>query len=1174
MKHFIVIFHLAFFCLFLHPNEGFAQNHVLSLDGDGDYVRIENTPELQAAADGVMTIEAWFMPKKGGWYVPIISKTNDQAWQIGTDKDWDWLITGSGRIEFRSTIDDRGYWQATPYLLKLNQWYHVAVVVNRPKRLFRLFLNGVLVAEDREMGISRLETRHYSNWCLRMKSRRSPRFARGDIDEVRIWNVARTQTEIQKTMSTSLRGSEPGLVGYWRFDGQDETAIDATAHGHDGQLFGDAVRVAHELPAPDELLTHDEMYGRYLESLRLFLSVERHKPERFKDVLSITARRIPDNTVWTAPPIPIHLEIEAENGQPLARFEANTNETVTWAVPDDVEGTLRIFAKHAAGEAKDREAKFICQAHSIRPVTPKVGHWETIDVTNGLGGASVYSMIQDSKGVLWFGLRNGGVTRYDGRRFRTLTTNDGLPSNNVYTVFEDSKGVLWFGLRGKGAGVCRYDGTGFQTFTEADGLVDNRVIAIHEDDQGNLWFGTMRGVSKFDGTTFDNYTTEQGLPRNLVGSIAQDLEGNLWFGHGRRENETSGGIITRYDGNSFKRFTTADGLVHGDVKHLMVDADGNLWLATIGGVSRFDGERFQSFTTADGLVSDKVMNILQTQNGDLWFATIGGVSRYRDGAFQNFTSQDGLATNAVWSMAEDREGVLWFGTYSAGVSRYDRRFESVSASILEEGALSKDAKGNLWFGVSGVGLGKYDGENIQTFGIEDGLPDGDTYKVYGDGVPDNDIWSIYEDRQGNLWIATWSGLVRYDGETFETFTTQDGLPSRWVEHLYEDKDGVLWLGMQEGGVCTYNGEKFVPVAELHKLRTYLYLGGITGDRRGNIWISVRGAGLLKYDGKMFTRLTVEDGLPNATVYSPQLADRNDHIWFGTQGTGAIRYDGANFQSFTIDDGLASNTVETIFEDSGGYLWIGTAAGGVSKFDGRNFQTFTTDDGLFSNTVQNVLEDDAGNIIFGTSAGITTYTPPEEKIPPSVFVTEVVADKTYPASVGAHHAAPLKIPSTAKTIRFAYYGTSFSTNRMRYNYMLEGVDKDWQATWDEQASYENLKPGDYTFKVIAINRDLVYSEAPATVKLKIVPPWYKNGLIIFPSGGGILAMLIASFFFGSRYYTQRRESQRLRDEMLEQERQNSQILEEKNTELQESKETAEIAKETAESRGQFQVLLSF
>ena len=114
--------------------------------------------------------------------------------------------------------------------------------------------------------------------------------------------------------------------------------------------------------------------------------------------------------------------------------------------------------------------------------------------------------------------------------------------------------------------------------------------------------------------------------------------------------------------------------------------------------------------------------------------------------------------------------------------------------------------------------------------------------------------------------------------------------------------------------------------------------------------------------------------------------------------------------------------------------------------------------------------------------------------------------------------------------------------MRYNYILEGYEADWQATWEEEISYENLKPGEYTFKVIAITRDLVYSSQPATVHFTIVSPWYLNGWIVLPSGGGILALMVASIFFGARYYVQRQQAQQLQMQMLEQERKARQEIE--------------------------------
>ena len=109
----------------------------------------------------------------------------------------------------------------------------------------------------------------------------------------------------------------------------------------------------------------------------------------------------------------------------------------------------------------------MCRAQSLVPVIPMVGYWETYDVTHGLGSGTVMSIAQDRNGYLWFGLQQGGVSRYDGYTFQTFTTQDGLPSNNIWTIFEDSKGNLWFGateyMTWEGAGVCKYDGETFQT---------------------------------------------------------------------------------------------------------------------------------------------------------------------------------------------------------------------------------------------------------------------------------------------------------------------------------------------------------------------------------------------------------------------------------------------------------------------------------------------------------------------------------------------------------------------------------------------------------------------------------------------------------------------------------------------------------------------------------------
>jgi len=296
----------------------------------------------------------------------------------------------------------------------------------------------------------------------------------------------------------------------------------------------------------------------------------------------------------------------------------------------------------------------------------------------------------------------------------------------------------------------------------------------------------------------------------------------------------------------------------------------------------------------------------------------------------------------------------------------------------------------------------------------------------------------------------------------------------------------------------------------------LFPTDIIEDRDGNLWFATIKSGVTRYDGKTFTQFTPADGLPHDRV-NRFLVDRQGDLWIATAG-GLCRYDGKEFQTVTTQDSPSGSDVSCVFEDSGGNLWFGIYAGGVRKFDRKNFQQFTTDDGLLSNTVYSIHENEKGQMIFLTAGGITTYTPPEEKVSPPISVTEVVADKAYPMP------KTLKIPSTTPRINFAYHGISFKTKRMRYNYMLEGYDADWQATWDESTSYENLKPGDYTFKVIAINRDLFYSEVPVTVHLQIVPPFYQRTSFLLPTVGGGTILITVLIILSIGYVKRRREVQ--------------------------------------------------
>ncbi len=251
--------------------------------------------------------------------------------------------------------------------------------------------------------------------------------------------------------------------------------------------------------------------------------------------------------------------------------------------------------------------------------------------------------------------------------------------------------------------------------------------------------------------------------------------------------------------------------------------------------------------------------VLRTTGGDLWFATGAGVSRYHDGTFQNFTTQDGLVSNNTFCLAEDKEGNVWFGTDPGGTSRYDPSIQSIPVEITVPGF--QDGDGNLWFVGGSIGLGKYDGVHLQTFASEDGLPDNFW----------ESITSIHGNRDGNIWIGSKSDssvIAKYDGERFQTFTPKDGLASGSFETIYVDSKGILWIGSQYYGIQTYNGEKFVRVADRQALAGsqpgHLDPTDIKEAKDGVMWFAMQNHGIVRYDGETFTRFTTDNGLPSNT----------------------------------------------------------------------------------------------------------------------------------------------------------------------------------------------------------------------------------------------------------------------------------------------------------------------
>jgi len=602
----------------------------------------------------------------------------------------------------------------------------------------------------------------------------------------------------------------------------------------------------------------------------------------------------------------------------------------------------------------------------------------------------------------------------------------------------------------------------WRTYDATDGLLPGAVSRILQDRRGCLWIATaFKGLCRYDGVEFTAYTTADGLAHNYVLSICEDQRGRLWFG-------TYGGASC-FDGERFTTYTTEDGLAHNRVFAICEDQRGRLWFGTYGGASRFDGERFTIYTTADGLAHNYVWTIYEDQRGRIWFGFQvrgGGVFCYDGHHFTTYTTEDSLLDNRVTDILHDREGHLWFGTWS-GLTRFDPETLRFYTNETVHETLIQDREGRLWFNDSNALYCIFHGQQRRK-----------NFKSI--------IHSFLEDATGAFWVATSSdGIYRYDSldavwcETGTHFTINEGLPTNSILHLLEARDGTIWVGTTEGPLvvgwlCYFNGQTFegsmpTPHAAVFRLLE---------DSQGRFWMGGFSGGLSCYDGEKLVTYTVADGLPHDSVVSI-VEDDKGKLWIGTWN-GLCSFDGRHFIAYGKEIGLTNSLHQWSARDQSGRLWFGTTGDGLYRYNGKHFQQLTTDDGLPSNSITGFVPQSDGSMIIGTIRGLVHYRP-TAKMPPGIEIREVVTDQIYQCP------KELEITETAaRLLTISYRGLSLATQKMRYSYLLEGYDNQWRDTWESYVRYENLSVGEYTFKVIAINRDLVESESPAILKLTIVP----------------------------------------------------------------------------------------
>jgi len=800
--------------------------------------------------------------------------------------------------------------------------------------------------------------------------------------------------------------------------------------------------------------------------------------------------------------------------------------------------------------------------------------FDRISTEQGLSGNEVWSIAQDKQGFMWFGTTNGlnRYDGYAFKVFKHDPDDpNSLSENLIRALYTDHTGTLWIGTWSGGLNRYVPESDQFIRYQhdpdDPHSLGSDSIRAIFEDQAGTMWLGTVGGgLNRFDRETeqFVRYLHDPDDPGSLSGndiySIYEDREGALWIatwaaGLNKFDRETE--QFTRYLHDPADPST----LSNNNPYAIFEDQAGVLWVGTWdGGLNRFDRETEQ-FTRflhdpddPSSLSHDQAISIYEDQAGDLWIGTNGGGLNRFDRKSEQFvryqhisTDPASLAQDNVVQIFEDEGGIVWIGTFGGGVSIYDRRkqhfavfqhdpLDSSSLSSNDVWAIHEDPAGNLWVGTNGGGLNRFDRETRQ---FSHYLHDPDDPQ----SLSNNTVRAIYEDNAGQLWLGTSGGLNRYNPQTkqFKSYLHNpddaNSLSHNTVLRIIEDQTGLLWIATL-GGLNSFNREteqftRFLHDPDDPNSLSHDVVWTIYEDRADDLWVGTESGGLNRFDRetKQFIRYR-HDRNDHASLSSDGVKaiheDQSGTLWIGTFGGGLNRFDRntGGFTHYGEKEGLPGDTIETILEGEQGNLWLGTSSA-LSRFDpqGEVFRNYDKRDGLQTNefNFNAAFRRSDGQMFFGGVNGLNAFYPADlqdnSHVPPIVITDFQLANESVPIGGDSvllraiNETNDLVLSYQDRVISFEFTALDYAApDKNRFRYKLEGFEDAWNEVDSDRrfATYTNLDPGDYVFRVIASNNDGVWNEEGASIKITITPPWWETtwfriGLVLL-----VVGLLVGGF----------------------------------------------------------------
>ncbi len=811
-----------------------------------------------------------------------------------------------------------------------------------------------------------------------------------------------------------------------------------------------------------------------------------------------------------------------------------------------------------------------CQQIIFNKVLPPEGRFNPL----------VTCITQDMNGYMWFASPDG-IYSYDGYRFthylHDSSNSHSLASNYVESIYADSNGIIWVGTAE--TGLDRLDPeTGIFTHFRHDENVPSSlgcdsVTAILIDKHGILWIGTDEGLDKFDPkkNKFIHYRynadDSTSISNNAVQVIYEDRKGTLWIGTGipgAGSKPEEGGLnsMNKRTGK-FIRYLNIAGNIHSlannKVKAIFEDNQGVLWIGTAGNLlhkmDRRQGEferivpdplhpeKLSGPTLKKGSTAFERINfITQDAAGSYWIGTLEGGLNYYNPVIgktihypETKNSSSGYNENGAWCTFTSRDGILWISsTWEGGnLYRIDPFRREIPHYTIPDAVICfyEEPNGIFWTGGYKLIRNNIDKGNTKRYSFTEG----------------GEVRTIKEDRDGNFWLSTTGGLKLYNKKK-ENFTiykndpkNTNSLSNNWLNTIYEDRDTNLWIGTLTGfNVRNHKTGSFTQYlyrpGDAHKVK----LGGISAilrDKTGKLWISEWNYGVNLFNQESNTFKNYLMGIQVSCLYE----DADAALWLGANN-GLYKYDRSAdaFIRFKVSGSFSEiPDVSKMVEDNQKYLWLQTSDGMMSlnpqRNETRNYGISKTSFGKIGYS-NNCYKGRDGKLYFTENGGYYSFYPSDFtqhiRPPDIIFTGFSLGEKLIkPGDKG-----PLKESIFQTTeIRLRYNQNIFSfefaaidytdPESNRHLFMLENYNNNWQqAGSDRKASYFNIPPGKYVFRVKAINSKGAWAEKK--INIIMLPPWWQTWLFIILAGIALLLL-----FYG--IYSWRTAALRKQKRILEQ-----------------------------------------